>query len=300
MAHSTDASTQFAGTPPSEQARPDDREAAPRRSRHHRLRWVLAAIALVILAGAGMFVYRWYHSGAQALPTSVAIERYRHETGAGTNGVGPAPGVYSYRGSGIETISLPPKSQSEGPSIPGTVIGLPGGCFEFRLDYSDRHWQSWDYCVRSGALESPSRAGYYYYWDFVAFHVDDTSTFHCSPAVVTIPADIVPARHEVVACTGSNNNLATGPVAMRGTSTVVGTTNVTVGRQEVPAVHVAERVTFSRGQSGFNTANTWFSTATGLPLRGTWQTVVSTPSPIGRSTLDAHGDFTLTSLTPRR
>jgi hypothetical protein len=89
-------------------------------------------------------------------------------------------GVYSYSGTGTETISVPPKSQSEGPGIPGTIVRQAGGCFEFRLDFSDFHWQSCDYCVRDGMLVSPTRAGYYN-WDFVAFHVDDTSTFVCSP-----------------------------------------------------------------------------------------------------------------------
>ncbi len=148
------------------------------------------------------------------------------------------------------------------------MVGLGGGCYEFRLDYSDRHWQSWDYCVRSGALDSPSRAGYYD-WNFVAFDVHDTSTFRCSPAFVTIPADIVQGAREVVACTGSNDNLAIGPVFMRGTSKVVGPTSVRVAGQAVPTVQVDEQVTFSGGQSGFNSATTWFSAATGLPLRGT-------------------------------
>ena len=136
------------------------------------------------------------------------------------------------------------------------MVGLGGGCFDFRLDYSDRHWQSWDYCVRSGSLESPSRAGYYD-WDFVAFDVDDTSTFRCSPAIVTIPVDIVRGAREVVACTGSNNHLAVAPVSMRGASTVVGPTSVKVAGQAVATVQVNERVTFSGGQSGFNTATTW-------------------------------------------
>ncbi len=267
--------------------------------RGHWVRWVLGALTLVVLVAAGIVVYRWFHSGAQPVSTSVAIERYRHEAGSDPSGAGPTPGVYSYRGTGTETISVPPKAQSEGPGIPGTVIGQPGGCFEFRLDYSNRHWQSWDYCVRSGAFESPSRAGYYD-WDFVAFHVDDTSTFHCSPAVMTIPADDVSGTHDVVASAGSNDHLAIGPVSMRGTSTVVGTGTVDVGgtdgsgRRGQRTGHVLGRT--QRHQL----PKTWFSTSTGLPLRGTWHTVVSTASPVGRSTLDAHGNFALTSLTPRR
>ena len=92
-------------------------------------------------------------------------------------------------------------------------------------------------------------------WDFVAFDVHDTSTFRCSPPVITIPAD-------------DNDQLAIGPVFVRGTSEVVGPTSVRVGGQIVPGVEVNERVTFSGGQSGFNSADTWLSAATGLPLRG--------------------------------
>ena len=273
---------------------------APRR-RRHTLRWVLAGIALVVLAGAGTFAYLWSDSGARALPSSVAIQRFLREGGAAGNdpGVGPAPGVYPYRGTGTETISVPPKSQTEGPGIPGTVVRSPGGCFEFRLDFSDDHWQSWDYCVRDGALVSPTRAGYYN-WDFVAFHVDDTSTFVCRPSIVTVPGRLVPGSSHAVTCTGHNDHLAIAPVRMQGTSTLVRSADITIGTRRLASVLVHEKVTFSGGQKGSNVSDTWFSVADGLPLRGTWHTTVSTGSPVGTSTLDAHGDFTLDSVTPQR
>ena len=266
----------------------------------HTLRWVLAGIALVVLVGAGTFAYLWSDSGAHPLPSSVAIQHFLQEGGERPGGgAGPAPGVYSYRGAGTETISVPPKSQAEGPGIPGTVIRRPGGCFEFRLDFSDYHWQSWDYCVRDGALVSPMRAGYYN-WNFVAFHVDDTSTFVCHPSITTIAGHLVPGTSHPVACTGHNDHLAIAPVLMRGTSTLVRSANLRVGSHVLASVLVHERVTFSGGQSGSNVSDTWYSVATGLPLRGTWHTQVSTASPVGTSTLDAHGDFALESITPER
>jgi hypothetical protein len=265
-------------------------EPAPSaRRRRHTLRWVLAGIAVAIFAVAGTFAYLWSLIGAHAVSSSEAIERFPHQDPNGSdNVVGPLPGVYAYRGTGIETISVPPKSQSEGPGMPGTVVRRPGGCFEFLIDFSDHHWQSWDYCVHDGALESPTRAGYYN-WDFVAFHVDDTSTFACRPAVTTVPDPIVPGAASEVACTGSNDKLSTGPVAMRGTSKLVRSGDIRVGSQTLAAVLVAEHVTFSKGQSGSNDTSTWFAVSTGLPLRGTWHTKVSTTSPVGISTLDAHG-----------
>ena len=272
--------------------------AGPRR--RHTARWVLLVILLVVLAGGSTFAYLWSRSGARAVSSSEAIERFRHEDPTGSGDVaGPLPGVYAYRGTGIETISVPPKSQSEGPGMPGTVVRRAGGCFEFRIDFSDHHWQSWDYCVRGRTLVSPGRAGYYN-WDFVAFHVDDTSTFSCDPAVTTVPDPIVPGSASEVTCTGSNDKLATGPVTMVGTSKLVRSGDIRVAGQTLPAVLVTEHVTFSKGQSGVNDTSTWFAVSTGLPLSGTWHTKVSTTSPVGISTLDAHGDFALSSLTPRR
>ena len=276
-------------------------EPVPAGPKHrHVARRVVLGIVLVVLIGGGTFAYLWSRSGAHAVSSSEAIERFRHQDPNGSDIVaGPIPGVYAYRGTGTETISVPPKSQSEGPGMPGTVVRGAGGCFEFRIDFSDHHWQSWDYCVHDGALVSPTRAGYYN-WDFVAFHVDDTSTFVCSPVITTVPDPIVPGRASKVACTGSNDKLSTGPVTMVGTSKVVRSGDIRVGGQTLAAVLVAEHVTFSKGQSGSNDTSTWFAVSTGLPLRGTWHTKVSTTSPVGISTLDAHGDFALSSLTPSR
>jgi hypothetical protein len=254
-----------------------------------------------MMAGVGLFAYLWLHSNPSPLAPSVAVQRFRQGERAHdpAGGPGPSRGIYLYRGSGTETISVPPKSLTEGPGFPGTVADRPGGCFDFRLDFSDAHWQSWTYCLRNGALVTSSKAGYYL-WDFVAFSVDDTSTFTCSPAGVTIPARIVVGTHDTVSCTGKNDHLSIGPVYMKGTSTVVATKTLRVGTISVPAVRVREIVDFTGGQKGTNETDTWFSVAAGLPLRGTWSTVVSTPSPVGNSTLHASGDFTLESTTPQR
>jgi hypothetical protein len=254
-----------------------------------------------MIAGIGLFAYLWMQSNPSPLAPSVAVQRFRqgergHDPAAGP---GPTRGIYLYRGSGTEKISVPPKSQTEGPGFPGTVADRPGGCFDFRLDFSDVHWQSWTYCRRNGALATTSKAGYYL-WDFVAFSVDDTSTFTCSPAGVTIPAQLVVGARHTVSCTGKNDHLSTGPVYMRGTSRVLATGTLRVGTSSVPAVRVREKVAFTGGQQGTNESDTWFSVADGLPLRGTWSTVVSTPSPVGNSTLRGSGDFTLESTTPQR
>jgi hypothetical protein len=261
----------------------------------------VAALAVVVVAASGTIAFFWLHSGAHALAPSVAVQRFRlgDRSGGGADGPGPARGVYRYRGSGVETISVPPKSQSEGPIIPGTVVDRPGGCFDFRLDYSNVHWQSWTYCLRDGALATTSKAGYYL-WDFVVLRVDDTSTYTCQPAAVTIPATIAIGSRHTVSCVGRNDHLSIGPVYMTGTSTVAAVSSLRVGKATEQAVLIREEVRFTGGQQGTNSAETWYSEVTGLPLRGTWSTEVSTPSPVGASTLRAHGDFSLTSPAAER
>ena len=74
----------------------------------------------LVLAGAGTFTYLWSHSGAHALPTSMAIERFRQEGGTNSSdpGAGPLPGVYSYIGAGTEKIWVPPQVPVRGPRHP--------------------------------------------------------------------------------------------------------------------------------------------------------------------------------------
>ncbi len=260
---------------------------------------MLGGLGLVLLAIVGTLAYLWSNDGPQQLSASTAVQRFRAENhGAASAGPGPTQGIYLYRGSGTESLSVPPKSQGEGPEIPGTVTNRPGGCFDFRLDFSDAHWQSWRYCIGSDGLTTTSKSGYYR-WDFVVFSASDTSTYTCDPAILTVPAAMTVGGSHPVTCTGSNDSLSTGPVHMKGTSTVVATKTLRVAGTDIPAVRIREAVAFTGGQTGSNDADTWFSTTTGLPLEGTWSTVVSTPSPFGTSTMRAQGQFTLTTSTPR-
>jgi hypothetical protein len=144
-----------------------------------------------------------------------------------------------------------------------------------------------------------SKAGYYR-WDFVVLRIDDTSTYPCQPAAVTIPATIVIGSRHAESCIGHNDHLSIGPVHMIGTSTVAAVSSLRVGNGTERAVLIREHVRFSGAQQGSNSAATWFFEVTGLPLRGTWSTEVSTPSPVGTSTLKVHGQFSLSSLTVER
>lgn len=274
----------------------------PRRQnflRRHRAAGITVAVLVaVLLLGGSAFVYQTYHAGPHELSTSTALQRFRSgvmilvDPGA----LHPNEGVYTYTGEASEHVSFPPMTHVEGPRFPGTVSYLRNGCWVFRLDYSNLHWQSNTYCPRHGDLVGAGRAGWYK-WNFLAISVADTATFTCQE--MAIPAAMSVGERFAFGCTGNNDPLDTGVVTMSGTYQYVGPQTLRIAGTAVATVHFREVARLGGGQSGTSVADTWFSTVNGLPVHGTWSTAVKSPSPLGTSTLTGSGSFTVSSLTPR-
>lgn len=284
--------------------------SGPSRARppHRRRTWagrrrgllVLAAVTVVVAAAAGTFAYRWDHSGPRPLSPSVAIERFLAQGGARRADPGtlrPPSGVYLYAGTGHEHISLPPRSQSEGPGMPGTVSSAPGGCWVWRVDYSNSHWQSATFCPRGGNLTEVGRAGWYR-WSFVALSMADTATFRCTPEVAR-PAVLHVGQSFPFTCTGTNDPLHTAPVSVYGVNRFLGLAVVDIARQPVVTMHFRETTRYSGGQTGTNVADTWLAADDALPVMVSWTTTVTTPTFLGSSTLTGHATLRLRSLQPR-
>jgi len=253
---------------------------------------------VALCLGGGVFIELWSQSGAHQLPLSVAVQRFHSAApGPGHEALRPAQGVYQYSGTGTEHLSVPPKTQSEGPIIPSTVAYQPHGCWSFRLDFSDNHWQSYTYCPQGKALLLTARSGWYQ-WDFVVTTIGDTETLICRPTEDAIPAALAVGPRHSFSCRGTNSPLSIPPVTMAGWVEYIGRGTVTVQGRRLQALQMKEVATFSGGQTGTDSAETWVDATTGLPLRGTWSTVVRTPSPLGSSTLTAGGRFALAALTP--
>ena len=269
--------------------------------RRHRVALVvLGTLAVVLTGAAGAFVYAWDHSGPAPLSSSVAIERFLAAGGArGTDpgALHPAAGVYTYRGSGHERISLPPRAQREGPAMPGTVSYRSDGCWVWRVDYSDSHWQDATFCPRGGNLAEVARAGWYR-WSFVALSIADTATFTCTPEVAR-PAVLHVGQTFPFTCTGTNSPIHTAPVAVRGTNRYLGLAVVRVGHRPVVTMHFRETTTYGGGQKGTNVSDMWLAADDALPVMTTWTTRVASPTFLGTSTLTGHATLRLQSLTPR-
>jgi hypothetical protein len=282
--------------------RPGPRPERPRGFvRRHRVATVLVALlVLVLVVAGGGLLYQWRFAAPRQVSGAEALQRLRSGDRvaiADPGALRPVQGVYDYTGSAQEKLSFPPLSHNEGPRFPGTVSYASDGCWTFRLDYSTLHWQSTTYCPRGGNLVESGRAGWYR-WYVGAIAVSDTATFTCSEMI--LPTTLSPGTSFSFACRGTNTPIDTGTVLMSGTNRYLGAETLRVGGTSVACLHFREDARLTAGQTGTSTADTWVSTADGLPVKGTWSTTVRSPSPLGTSTLTGTGSFALSSLHPKR
>lgn len=259
----------------------------------------MVVLGLVGIGGSG-FAYLWAHSGARPVSLEEARRRFlrnRVEVPRAARQFTPAEGVYEYRGTGSESLSAPPKSQSEGPRMPGTVEHRDDGCWTFRLDYSTNHWREWDFCPSPTALrQEGSRV--YQRWNLVVTTVDNLATLICDPPAVVMETGMEPGDVWDAECRGRNTRIS-GTTISTGTHTLVAIEPVTVGDVSVDTFHFRDERVVTGAQSGREEFDFWLS-ADGLPVRGQQRIVVDSDSPLGRVTYTQEGAFVLVRPTPVR
>jgi hypothetical protein len=219
--------------------------------------------------------------------------------GAGTDPQGdarPAPGVYQYTGSGTDMLSLPPLSQPEGPTMPGTVSLEGANCWDFRIAYSTHHWETWDYCLGQGGLrETGGRL--WQLWSIGPINITNVTSITCSPGTVAIPVHALRSERWAARCTGTSTAVK-GQMVSSGPYQFVDTVTMSVGGTSVRAAHFLELRTDSGAQRGTERTELWLSEGNGLPLRVQQDINVTTMTPFGTSRYTQVGTFTLASLVP--
>ena len=255
---------------------------------------MVVGAVLLLGAGIGVFAFLWQRDDAR--PVSVQEAGKRLDGGAAGGGdLMPAEGVYRYEGSGTESLSTPPKSQAEGPTLPATVVHDGDGCWTFRIDYSTNHWQDWRFCVRDRQLlEQGGRT--FQRWDFVVSSIENTSTFVCEPPIVVLRPDMVPGETWLQSCAGTNTTVG-GTTVSSGDIRFIGVESLDVGGTAVDAFHFVQPRTISGAQRGEENTELWLA-PNGLPLRNQRRVVINSDSPIGTITYTEDGMFSLTSLEP--
>ena len=207
----------------------------------------------------------------------------------------PAPGVYDYTVTGTEKLSLPPLSQCEGPTIPGTVTLDGAHCWTLRLDYSTHHWQTFDYCLHGADLWEAGGTTWQL-WAVGPLDVTNTTTFVCAPRSMALPAHGVPGQVWHSRCTGTNTSVA-GTTVTSGPYRLVGTSTMTVGGVAArgplpPPAHGQRRPDRNGDRRRVGRLDT------GLPVRLDQDIRVTTATEFGRSTYTQVGTMTLERPTP--
>lgn len=261
---------------------------------------VIVVVLVIVLAGVtAAFAVAWSHRGAKEASLSKAVDQFRRK---GQNGDGgflrPAAGVYSYRGTGTEKLSVLATTQHWGPELPSTISHTANGCWTYRIEYSTHHRQDWNYCPHGNTLQEVGGRTLQSF-SFVATTLEDLELFTCEPPVDAIRLDASPGEQFRQACEGQSVSRGTS-VRTRGTNTYVGPAKVRVGGAAIPAYHYRINRTLSGSQTGTEKTDTWFSARDGMPLRVTRDIDVESPSPIGAVTYTERGHFVLSSLEPSR
>lgn len=235
----------------------------------------------------------------RARPVSVGdAVRHYHSGSYVDSGTQPIPGVYTYKGNGTDNLSLPPLSQPEGPTLPGTVELRAKGCWNFRIDYSTSHWQSWTYCPRPAGLQEIA-GQVWQRWMVGPLAETNLSTPHCDPGTLALPAVRSVRKSSSARCIGTSTQI-NGEVVIAGSYRSLGESTVVIAGHNVRAVHFLQQWILSGALVGTERDEVWFDAATGLPLENHRSIRVRTDTPFGSSTYTETGEFELRSLTPAR
>ncbi len=278
-----------------EQATPG-RSGTERPVRHHRVRTTLVVLLSLVILFVLVSVVLTLEGRARPVTVNQAISRY-HSDPSADPGVHPPPGVYLYQGTGTDRLSLPPLSQAEGPTLPGTVEIQADGCWSFRIDYSTNHWQSWTYCARpTGLVETGGLV--WQRWMVGPVAETNLSTLRCSLPLLSIPS--APAADKVwpARCTGTSTQIHATQDTV-GATRFLGQPILTIAGHKIPSVHIEVQWKLSGAQVGSERDDLWFDAQSGLPLQNRRSIQVRTGTPFGPSTYTENGEFVLRNLTPR-
>lgn len=250
---------------------------------------------MVLVVGAVVFFWtRTDHE--RPVTVKQAQSRLPPSSPAGPDDSRPLPGVYLYKGSGQDQLSLPPISQRQGPTVPGSVTRVGTNCWDLRLDFSTHHWQSWQYCVDGRDLVQTT-GQFWQLWPIGPVNMTNLTSTACEPARLVLPAGAAAGGTWPVQCQGTSSAVK-GQMHSTGQSKFVDMVKMSIGGRSVTAAHFIETRTDSGSQVGTERYETWVQEGSGLPLQIKQDIRVTTSTPFGSSTYTQSGEFVLTSLQP--
>jgi hypothetical protein len=224
---------------------------------HHRF-WALGmgAAVLVVAVAAGLWFFVFRSPGTQ-IDLRQALRLYRHDQRAPTSTPGalvPAPGVYAYRTSGYERLSVASISRSFPSS--SEMIVTAASCTTVRWVPFEQHIEGLVECPgRNGAVGMASALS-----DEEIAGVHSTEAIRCPAGAYFVPPGPTPGLRWTAVChTGGNE------VAFAGH--VLGWSSVTVAGHPRAALHTRLTLTFNGSEVGTNPTDYWVSPSDGLILQ---------------------------------
>lgn len=281
--------TVTAGPPALDQGSPP-----PAHRRHRRWPWITVGVVFVAVAALAA-VFLFTGSSAKQVSLNQARSRLPAGQGAGPLGSRPSPGVYEYQGSGTDRLTLPPKTQPQGPSMPVTVTLRGADCWTFRVDFSTHHWQSWDFC-RRGTDVRETGGQVWQLWPLGPMSLTNSTTVVCSPEALILPAQPVSDQTWTAHCSATSSAVK-GKMEASAVYRYLGRTTVTVDGAAVPAEHISITQTDQGSQTGTERYEMWIQPQSGLILRLDQDLQVDTPTPLGPSTYTQKGTLSLASAS---
>ena len=255
---------------------------------HHRF-WALGAGVAVLIAAvaAGVWFFVLRSPGTQ-VDLRQALRLYRHDQQDPATGAGsrlPAPGVYSYRTSGYERLSLAGISRSFPSS--SEVVVTDAACATVRWVPFEQHMEGLVECSgRNGAVGMVSALS-----DEEIAGVRTTEVIHCPAGAYFMPAHPAPAQRWSATCHAGSQAVAFG-------GRVLGWSTIAVHGRHEPALHTRLTLTFRGEEHGSNPTDYWVSPTTGLILREQEAVDLSQRTgPLGSVRYQEQMAITLTSLS---
>lgn len=273
----------------------------PESRRHHRIRTALLVVVglLVVLVAVVVLSYVFRgHPGQKSLKSAARNLFATSTTAPVTKGFRlPPAGVYSATGSGSESVSKPPNSETDSSTMPVSVSYAADGCWWWHIDYNTAAWHEYEFCPKGTRLLLVAQRNYQA-WNFGIVSVSNLARFTCNPpSPIVVEAPVVGHTYRL-RCVGTNTAVP-GPSTSTGPVVIAGVGTIRVGGTPVPAIHITRRQTMSGSQTGQLYESWWFDTDTGMPLEADRNYRLVTNSPIGKITYTEEGSWRLTSLTPK-
>jgi len=258
---------------------------------HHRLVTLSLGFALLVVAVAfGVWLFLLRSPGTQVgLGQAVRQFRAGQDTDpAAADPALPPPGVYQYRTTGGERLSVADISRPFPATTP--MVVTDSRCATMTWEPLEQHREGLVVCAGgSGALAITSVPT-----EEEIAGTRTTDDLRCPARTYLVPPDATAGDRWRSVCHGSDDTVAVS-------GEVVGPSTVTIDGRRVPAWHTELGLAYSGSQSGSNPNQYWISSRNGMVLRQRESVSVSERSgPFGSVHYSEQMTITLTSLRPAR